>query len=627
MKKGIFGIIAVVCIGAITMTSLWLAGVFDGNIPDNTQPSQNIVISASERFSISAQQEPELMHSFTDGFFDFWHFYLGRVRYVPVSSSSSLRFVQGQNPVTRTFSRTAITGQTITRSNTVATTRTSQIAQNESSTRTISNSASLNVSAGIERGIFSGGLQLSYTHMRSNATTVGQVTTIGDSVSITSSYVIADMWSMQEGYSFQDVITSDMATGYYRITRFATVDVFIVIAKNTVTGEFLYEFNSFTRENYTIRMEFCPDDEFTRRNMVDMMTFSEDLLDNLETPRINGSHNNLIRNLAAKTDTTIGQISVPYNIKRVFLVGDKRMFEMNVLIEPRNRPIDLILKNMVFTAPRGTHAIAYCLTNTSSQHDFTIMLIGENQVIGGTGHDGQDISVTHSQISISNNQVRFNNLNNQSVIAGTGANAIDIGNRNLTVVGAGNLEVRGGQGGLGGRVSMPSTSAPNNGIGTRFFDNMRMDGGNGGIGIVILGDVSVCFRNATGVISVYGGNGGRGGDGVTYRSRWTMIIQPPPLTPQPPTTTAMNTAIALFHGTNGGAGGDAFSGSPDLFQPQLRPINMIGGQGGQGGSGLSQNVQIPMRALNNVISNTSAATSNAGQSGFNGGRGSYNQVG
>jgi len=598
LKAIILGCVALVC---ATLMTLYFTGVIfarDSGIP---------VITASERFTITPQQEPELKHSFTDGIFDFWHFHMGYVRNVPITWSYTRRFVQGQPQTTWTFTTEEIRTESISESSSHARTQTSQLARNESSTRTIQHSHTVEMNVGVNIEWFSTGLKLSDTLMRSNAMTVGNTTTLGNSISITDTESKVRSFAERSQQTTQFTLTNADRSGYYRYTMFGTIDVFLIIARSTITGEFIYEFDSFTRENTFFSLEFCPHNEFTNRSATDMMVFCESMLDNLPTPRFFGGQGNLVKNLALETDTNIGQVSIPYYIEKAVFVGDERMFEMNILIEPRNRDINFVLKNMMFIAPIGRHGITYCAANISNEHTLTINVVGDNKIVGGTGLDGQNITVAHSRISVSSNRrVSFNNLNNSAVFAGIAGNGVDIGNRNLIVEGSGNLDVRGGQGGLGGLVSMPSTAAPNGApnfaVGTRYFNNMRYHGGRGGMGIVTSGDVSVSFKNAIGMISVRGGDGGRGGDGVEYRGRWG--------------SPSWNAPVALFHGTNGGAGGNAFGGNPFLIQPLLRPININGGQGGAGGSGMAQNVLVVRQSMF-IVEWISVTTSN-GQNGASG---------
>jgi len=560
--------------------------------PPPPPPPAQSVVGASERFSIAPQQQPELKHSFTDGLFDFWHFHVGYVHFVPITWSNVRHFRQDQPALTLSFTTTTASSMGITHSSNLVTTNTTQLARNTSSTNTIQNSRTLETSMGMEVDFFSAGLKVSNTHMRSSSVTNGLVNTIGSTISITTSEAMAEHWSETSSETDTFTLTSSDLTGFYRYTLFATMDVFVAVARSTISGEFIYEFSAYARDNHFFSLEFCSNNEFTNRSATDLMVFCETMLNNLPTPRINGSNATLLHNLTGATGVDIGQIAIPYNIERAVFVGDERNFNMNIVIEPRVRSLSLFLYDVRFTAGVGKHGIGYAVG--SGEHTLSITLFGNNSITGGQGRDGETDTIARDEVfsfityswsfstetSIVGLNFHDDRVQNSRAVAGNGGDAINARLQNIVIQGSGSLTACGGRGGIGGNINMPVDA---NFYRLAYFNNLGTPGGNGGHGIV---GRSVSFEFSTGDVSVAGGDGADGGNGVQVRMRWRyerglFIV----------TTHLRRGAVGVFDGMDAGDGGNAILVvDNNVVHPPNRPVVLVGGQGGNGGRGLSARV-------------------------------------
>lgn len=545
MRKLLIGVLSGLSAIPLVFGVVLLTACSGGGYENGEEPSS--IIDASQRFSVTAQQ-PSLEYSFTDGLFDFWYFYMGTIDYAPISSTTPRRF-NGQTPITMSFSTTVVTEESISSSNSVAISNTTSLTRTSETIRGVRNSI------GIEIGIkdlFSFGINTGYRYFReTHSSTQGNAQTF----SLADTFTSATSWA--QSVTETDTITIGAhgeAAGYYRFSLFTTKDVFIVVAYDKIRGEFIYEFQTFARPDYFfLDIEFNESANFAQRHCTNWMVFDDTLLEDLPAPEFDIGHTTALHDFSNRTDLNIGQISIPYITERAMFIGTDETFNMNIVIGPRNRDLTIILDDMKFVAPRGHHGISY-FDNSSAQHTLTIELFGDNSITGGAGHDGVDATIPWQNIHTFTN-------------AGSGFDAINARLNDITVIGAGSINLAGGKGGMSGKVSSSATVWPQdmrtNGLGTV-----------GGIGGQAINANNISFVNATGSITVIGGQGGIGGNGselmvrITFGSNSWFVAD-------------------AFSGADGGRGGNAVLISGNITHPPLRPVSISGGQGGAGGNGIT----------------------------------------
>lgn len=563
-KKGIskkltalIAVMSAVVIGGLVVGGLWLGGVFDKG------PA---IYDSSNRYSVHAvDNDTRLDYSYTDGAFDYYYLYLGKVDFVPISSEGT-KYYNGQTPISLSYSSATVTEQHIEEQNSLCITNTTQsqiTSRHETSVKSSTEIGASFMVASVKQS-----LEIGYTYAKESQQQHGY------SNSTTKTYTSFRSWQQTNSETISYTIGGHgERAGFYRYALFTTCDMYVTIVKDKMDGIYYYEFSSFARpDTFFTAIDYSPTNTFAARDGIVKLEFVSDIIDTLPAPTNENTDETVVYDYSLRTNAEIGAVTIPATIKQAIFIGSSTVFKMNVVILPRNTDLKIVMNNMKFKAESsgvGTHGIAD--TGVANKHTVYIALYGDNSITGGIGKKGKNYSAdggtysSSAQFAVDLRNATNDYARENGMIGGEGYAGIALSANNLTIYGSGRLSVTGGTGGTSGVIPTVLWSTSTGGHKT---DDQGFWGSDGGAGIEC---GSLSFADALGQnITITGGFGGKGADlgPFTDLSVFKVNVNP-------------------FTGRDGGAGGNALklSSGSTFTQPSTTPVTLIGGAGGAGGSG------------------------------------------
>jgi hypothetical protein len=485
----------------------------------------------------------ELKYSYSDGAYDYYYFYLGKVEDVPLWRGTIIRN-DGNGDI--------LLGHVETTSETTG--YQEALAECITKTTTTSRTNEDSVTGEASVSYFGIGAKAGYSHKWS--TTEGT----SEAKAVTNTYTTIHQYLVGKTTEQRFTVKSTQPFGYYRPTVLTTCDVYAVAIKERSSGEIFYICEAFTRltdNDVKLAIEYSKDGSFPERDALKVFTFDPAWVDSVPAGGIPGEW----------------QVETPGNNKTIRVEAEQDVLFINgketgavsnmQIVVPLGRPsekeLNIIMWDLEFTGPEGKAAI----DAGTFAGKITLEVVGTNSVSGGVQCGSLEIKSTRDTDTLT--LTGFNgyatSFSGNSVYT-TGGNGITASG-GVIVDGAG-ISIYGGGG--------------NNTFYVREF--VPAPGGHG----VYCANGGVVVRNASviaggrgghgGSMAIPGKSGGDGGNGI-HCANGGVVLEG-------------NVSVT---GGEGGEGGFAFT-IPGITDPSVEALfkaegRARGGDGGNGGWGVA----------------------------------------
>jgi len=332
-------------------------------------------------------------------------------------------------------------------------------------------------------------------------------TTVTRTTTQRNTFTNIQRWSETIRQNFYHPLGRGHRAGVYRLSIFATFDVFAIVIVDHDTQQMYYEFVTSSRENFFIGLDFCPRGNFNERLDTTRLQLPDAALDDLSNAVTPPTLRKF--DLNELYEDEVETIVITSQMEDVVIIGEEgRTFDKNITINLRNRDLRIILVNtkLMALSRDGARNDGIQHRGGTSPHMVVIGLIGENSIEARNGANGSYHATDRVRRRGEDGGIAINLL---------GRNLLD--EISLSVQGSGNLKLVGGHGGNG--VNGPRTDS---------HERSYRGGGYGGNGGHAVMAHSVCFAfirsvgldENSGLIHLKGGNGGNGGNGGDSSAGW-----------------------------------------------------------------------------------------------------------